>query len=123
MMNKKQNIKELLDGVSVEWKSLGEVAELITTGKLNANAMVENGKYLFFTCNEKPYKIDTYSFDLEAIIISGNGSQVGHLNYYKGKFNAYQRTYIIAEFIEQILPMYIFHYLNFTLNNTLAKKN
>ena len=64
-----------------------------TNGKLNANAMVENGEYVFFTCDATPFRIDTYAFDAEAILISGNGSQVGHINYYCGKFNAYQRIY------------------------------
>ena len=36
----------------------------------------------FFTCNENPYKINTYAFDMEAILISGNGSQVGYINRY-----------------------------------------
>lgn len=81
----------------VEWKSLGELVDTIKTGKLNANAMVEDGNYPFFTCDAKPFRIDTYAFDTEAIIVSGNGSQVGHINYYNGKFNAYQRTYIIAD--------------------------
>ena len=75
-------IARLLQGTEVVWKPLGEVAELITTGKLNANAMEENGIYPFFTCNENPYKINTYAFDMEAILISGNGSQVGHINRY-----------------------------------------
>ena len=57
----------------VEWKKLGEVC-CIRTGKLNANAQVENGKYPFFTCDINPYKIDTYAFDGEAILISGNGN-------------------------------------------------
>ena len=81
-------MEKLLEGVDVVWKPLENVCELITTGKLNANAMEVGGMYPFFTCNAKPYKINNYAFDLEAIIISGNGSQVGHLNYYKGKFNA-----------------------------------
>ena len=44
--------------------------------------MEENVIYPFFTCNENPYKINTYAFDMEAILISGNGSQVGHINRY-----------------------------------------
>src|SRR5690554_6730518 len=108
-------LKELLNDVPVEWKTLGELASLITTGRLNANAMEENGAYPFFTCNEKPYKINSFAFDLEAILISGNGSQVGHLNYYNGKFNAYQRTYVVGEFTETVYIMYVFHYLSFML--------
>lgn len=44
--------------------------------------MEENGIYPFFTCNENPYKINTYAFDMEAILISGNGRRVGHINRY-----------------------------------------
>ena len=95
----------------VEWKTLVDVIKTIKTGKLNANAMVDNGNYPFFTCDSKPFRIDTYAFDTEAIIVSGNGSQVGHINYYKGKFNAYQRTYILADCIEEIKIKFLLIYL------------
>ena len=104
----------------VEWKELGNICK-ITTGKLNANAMNENGKYLFFTCDEKPFKIDTYSFDTEAILISGNGSKVGHINYYKGKFDAYQRTYVLSNFIEEFSIKFILFYLKHFLQNYIKK--
>ncbi len=94
----------------VEYKELGEICQNISTGKLNANAMVENGRYPFFTCDSKPYKIDEYRFDIEAILVSGNGSQVGHVNYYKGKFNAYQRTYVLSEFLLDVNIWYIYFY-------------
>ena len=93
----------------VEWKNLGDLCR-IKTGKLNANAQVENGKYPFFTCDATPFRINTYAFDTEAILISGNGSQVGHLNYYKGKFNVYQRTYVLDGFA-YVDVFYLFHYL------------
>ena len=72
---------------------LGDICK-ITTGKLDANAQVENGLYPFFTCAEKPFRIDSFAFDTEALLISGNGANLGYINYYKGKFNAYQRTYV-----------------------------
>jgi len=112
-----------LNGKEVEWKKLGEVCGLITTGKLNANVMEENGIYPFFTCDERPYRINTYAFDLEAILISGNGSKVGHLNYYKGKFNAYQRTYVLGLFSELIRPMFLFHFLKGHLKNYIFKNS
>jgi len=114
-------LEKLLDGAAVEWKTLGGVCDLITTGKLNANAMEDDGVYPFFTCNETPYKINSYAFDLEAILISGNGSQVGHLNYHNGKFNAYQRTYIVSGFKDSIEVMYLFHYLNHTLKGYITQ--
>ena len=120
MKNNRTFLEKLLDGTEVEWKLLKKVCNFISTGKLNANAMDENGIYPFFTCNEKPYKINNYAFDMEAILISGNGSQVGHLNYFKGKFNAYQRTYVIGEFDNNTLAMYLYHYLNFKLRDYIT---
>lgn len=116
-------LEELLEVGEVELKPLSEIVELITTGRLNANAMEENGVYPFFTCNAKPYKINEFAFDLEAILISGNGSQVGHINYYKGKFNAYQRTYVIGEYKNTIEVMYLFYYLKFTLKKYIFKNS
>ena len=88
-------IRELINGW--EYVRLGDICK-ITTGKLDANAQVENGKYPFFTCAERPFNIDSYAFDTEALLISGNGANLGYINYYKGKFNAYQRTYILDHF-------------------------
>ena len=80
-----------------EYVRLGDICK-ITTGKLDANAQVENGQYPFFTCAERPFNIDNYAFDTEALLISGNGANLGYINYYKGKFNAYQRTYVLDHF-------------------------
>ena len=89
------SIRELING----WDHvrLGDICK-ITTGKLDANAQVENGQYPFFTCAERPFNIDSYAFDTEALLISGNGANLGYINYYKGKFNAYQRTYVLDHF-------------------------
>ena len=114
-----QLIEEMCpDGV--EFKELGEIAK-ISTGKLNANAMTLDGLYPFFTCSEKPYLIDTFAFDTEAILISGNGSQLGHINYYNGKFNAYQRTYVICEFSTNITASYLLHFLKGFLKEYIWK--
>ena len=67
----------------------------IKTGKLDANASSEDGKYPFFTCSKEPLKISTYSYDCECVLVAGNGDL--NVKYYKGKFDAYQRTYIIED--------------------------
>ena len=87
-----------------EWeeKLLGQLCS-ITTGKLDANAMVEDGQYRFYTCAREYYQIDKYAFDTEALLISGNGANVGYIHYYKGKFNAYQRTYVLDNFEQNII--------------------
>ena len=88
----------MIDGRYVK---LGDICQ-ISTGKLDANAQEDNGIYPFFTCAEQPFKIDSYAFDTEALLISGNGANLGYINYYKGKFNAYQRTYVLDIFSENI---------------------
>lgn len=69
----------------------------ITTGKLDSNHSVANGRYPFFTCAENPDKIDSFAFDEDAVLVAGNNAKGNfHVNRYKGKFNAYQRTYILT---------------------------
>ncbi|MBK67622.1 MAG: type I restriction endonuclease subunit S [Rickettsiales bacterium] len=84
-----------------EKKKMGQVCD-ITTGSLDANAMAENGQYPFFTCAREVYKIDIAAFDTEALLISGNGANVGYIHYYNGQFNAYQRTYVLSSFKQSI---------------------
>ena len=77
-------------------KFLPDVA-YITTGKLDSNAAVENGQYPFFTCAPTPSCIDSYAFEEDAVLLAGNNAQGNfHISRYNGKFNAYQRTYVIT---------------------------
>ncbi|GAA7363511.1 hypothetical protein HpCK81_05400 [Helicobacter pylori] len=96
--------RKRLKGFNQAWQRvrLGDICE-ITTGSLDANEMVHYGKYRFYTCVKEYYFIDKYAFDTEAILISGNGAYVGYVHYYKGKFNAYQRTYVLDNFSEHII--------------------
>ena len=95
---KKGIIKNLLKrSIFTDFLRLSDVCK-IDTGKLDANQMVTEGKYKFFTCSREDFYIDSYAFDCEAILISGNGD-VGFSKYYKGKFNAYQRTYVLHDFL------------------------
>ena len=87
---------------------LGDICS-IKTGKLDANAMEDNGAYPFFTCAREHYAINTYAFDCDALLVSGNGANVGYIHHYCGKFNAYQRTYVLSNFSANIV--YIQYYL------------
>ena len=70
---------------------------ITTTGKLDSNASVEKGAYPFFTCSKELLRIDTYAFDQEALLLSGNNAAGKYdVKYYAGKFNAYQRTYVLS---------------------------
>ena len=89
---------------------LGDYVKIMT-GKLDANASSENGKYPFFTCSVYPLKIDTYSYDCECVLVAGNGDL--NVKYYNGKFDAYQRTYIIESNNKKILSVpYLYCFLN-----------
>jgi type I restriction enzyme S subunit len=72
--------------------TLGRVA-VIGTGKLDANAADSNGQYPFFTCSRETLRINTPAFDGKAVLVAGNGDL--NVKYWEGKFNAYQRTYVI----------------------------
>ena len=104
-----------------EWEEekLGELCN-ITTGKLDANAMVEGGQYRFYTCAREYYFINDYKFDTEALLISGNGANVGYIHYYNGKFNAYQRTYVLDNFKNDII--YIKYYLEQNLSIRISRE-
>ena len=68
-----------------------------TTGKLDSNAAVENGEYPFFTCSKETLRIDEFAFDQEALLLAGNNAAGKYdVKYYNGKFNAYQRTYVLG---------------------------
>lgn len=91
----------------MEYIKLGKICN-IKTGKLDANASSENGIYPFFTCSKEPLKIDSYSYDCECVLVAGNGDL--NVKYYNGKFDAYQRTYIL-EIIDKLKYSTKFLYL------------
>lgn len=92
----------------MEKVNLGEYVR-IKTGKLDANASNINGKYPFFTCSNKPLRINDYSYDCECVLVAGNGDL--NVKYYNGKFDAYQRTYIIESKDKNILNTKYLYYL------------
>ncbi len=89
---------------------LGDLTR-IKTGKLDANASSPDGKYPFFTCSREPLRINSYSYDCECVLVAGNGDL--NVKYYNGKFDAYQRTYIIEEKGEGKLFMpYLYYFMD-----------
>lgn len=94
-----------------EIKTIGSICD-IKTGKLDANVASENGAYPFFTCSQEPLRIDNYAYDCECVLIAGNGDL--NVKYYNGKFNAYQRTYIITikEDIQGVSVEYLYKFFS-----------
>ena len=102
----------------MKWEiaKLGKIA-IIRTGKLDSNAAVIGGRYPFFTCDPNTLSIDVWAYDTEAVLLAGNNASGNYTaKYYKGKFNAYQRTYIIESTNEEKLNI---RYLCYALNQQL----
>lgn len=96
--------------MKLEIAKLGKIA-IIRTGKLDSNAAVIGGRYPFFTCDPNTLSIDVWAYDTEAVLLAGNNASGNYTaKYYKGKFNAYQRTYIIESADEEKLNIRYFCY-------------
>ena len=96
--------------------TLGSLCK-IETGKRDANHGNPDGEYHFFTCAKDHSYIDTFAFDTEALLIAGNGD-VGAIKYFKGKFDAYQRTYVLSDF-KEVSAKYLYHVLSLNLKKDL----
>lgn len=118
LQNARALFASYLNGISAAEVSLGDLV-VIKTGKLDANAAVEGGEYPFFTCSRDVFAIDKFAFDCEAILLAGNNA-VGDFNvkHYNGKFNAYQRTYVITVNEQQRV---LCRFLYFQMLNCLKK--
>jgi type I restriction enzyme S subunit len=101
--------KKRLPGFSGEWevKNLGDVSE-IKTGKKNNEDKVENGAYPFFVRSQTVERINTYSFDGEAVLVPGEGGIGSIFHYINGKFDYHQRVYKISDFSNDICGNFIY---------------
>ena len=102
-----------VDNRSDDWetKKLSEFFNVVT-GKKDANFSTTNGEYPFFTCSQDVLKAPDYSFEGAAILLAGNGDF--NVKRYIGKFEAYQRTYVLIPFdrkYHSFLYLTIKHYL------------
>jgi len=114
-----------LPGFSGEWvvKSLGDIAN-IKTGSRNNENKVEDGLYPFFVRSAHVERINTYSYECEAILVPGEG-QIGSIfHYINGRFDVHQRVYAITQFIEGVSGQYIHlfmsqHFGEWAMQNTV----
>jgi type I restriction enzyme S subunit len=108
------------EGKGKAWneKTFEEVL-IFKTGKLDSNAMIPGGKYPFFTCAQKTYEIDSCSFNQKAVLLAGNNAAGKYsVKFYDGKFDAYQRTYVISVKDEtQLDYTYLTNYISHILND------
>ncbi|EKO3937823.1 restriction endonuclease subunit S [Vibrio metschnikovii] len=95
----------------VEWKTLGDIAE-IGTGKHDTRDAIEDGEYIFYARGREPLKLNTFNFDETAIITAGDGAGVGKVYHYaQGKYALHQRAYRIVP-DDSMHPRFVYHYIS-----------
>lgn len=106
--------KKRLPGFSGEWNviCLGDISK-IKTGDKNNEQKTDNGKYPFFVRSQQIERIDSYSYDGEAILIPGEGNIGEIFHYINGKFDWHQRVYKISDFSDYVCGKYIFYQMKF----------
>lgn len=100
---------------------MGEVAA-ITTGNKDTQNRIEDGKYPFFVRSQTIEKINSFSFDGEAILTSGDGVGVGkNFHYIVGKFDFHQRVYCLNNFKSGVFGKYIFYFFSENFNKRIMR--
>jgi type I restriction enzyme S subunit len=109
-----QSQSVLIEDAQTEGWELMPLSQLaqIKTGKKDNQNKVEDGIYPFFVRSQKVERIDTYSYDGEAILIPGEGNIGEILHYVNGKFDYHQRVYKISDFDKCVLGKFIYYYLH-----------
>src|SRR3990167_10217226 len=97
-----------------DWKTekLGNICR-IQTGDRNTEEREIGGKYPFFVRSNTIERINSYSYDGEAILTSGDGVGVGkNFHYINGKFDIHQRVYKISDFNKKLNGYFFFLYFS-----------
>ncbi len=83
---------------------------LIGTGAKDTKDRSPSGRYPFFVRSQKVERIDSWSFDGEAVLTAGDGVGTGKVfHYIIGKFDYHQRVYRISNFRADVSGRYFFH--------------
>jgi type I restriction enzyme, S subunit len=90
--------------------ALGDLVSF-KTGKLDSNAAIPGGRFPFFTCSQQTLRTNTFAFDCECVLLAGNNAAgIFPIKYFHGKFDAYQRTYVIRPLSQDILDVRYLYY-------------
>jgi type I restriction enzyme S subunit len=106
---------------SLEKSIIGKVANL-TTGNKDTQNKIEDGEFPFFVRSQTIERINSYSFDGEAILTSGDGVGVGkNFHYINGKFDYHQRVYCLSGFNKNIIGKFVFYYFSENFNRRIMR--
>ena len=102
--------KSRLPGFSGAWETrlLGDVAH-IKTGSRNNQDKVDGGQYPFFVRSATVERINSYTFEGEAILVPGEGDIGGIFHYVNGRFDVHQRVYQISRFSTDVYGKFIYY--------------
>ena len=107
----------------VEWKKLGEVADL-GTGSHNTQDGLSEGKYPFYTRGSEILYLNNYDYDETAIITAGDGAGVGKVfHFVQGKYALHQRAYRIVPNEKIVLARFVYYYIGATFYNYIMKSS
>ena len=123
-MELKPGYKETEVGIiPVDWdvdyvENIGDV----TTGSKNTQDRIEDGDFPFFVRSQTVERINTYSFDGEAVLTAGDGVGTGKVfHYINGKFDVHQRVYRISDFSPRVNGHFFFLYFSRNFYNRIMQ--
>jgi type I restriction enzyme S subunit len=106
------NGRKRLPGFAGAWEvnPLAKIA-VIKTGGRNSQDKVEQGEYPFFVRSATIERINSYTYDCEAILVPGEGGIDSIFHYINGRFDVHQRVYAITNFSSEVSGKYIYFFM------------
>jgi type I restriction enzyme S subunit len=116
----------------IEW--IGEIPEgwdvrrlrflcAITTGSKDTIDRVDDGKYPFYVRSPNIEKINSYSYDGEAVLMAGDGVGAGRVfHHVNEKFDFHQRVYCFFNFLS-VFPKYLYYYMENNFHKEIDQVN
>ncbi|HDX3191905.1 TPA: restriction endonuclease subunit S [Escherichia coli] len=115
-------LEKLLDGIEVEWVTLGSMAD-IGTGSSNRQDESENGIYPFYVRSKNILKSDTFEFDEVAIVIPGEGGIGDIFHYVEGKYALHQRAYRIRITTNAVDTKFLYYFMSSSFKQYILTKS
>lgn len=122
MQSKAKKLIEMIQTAPVEWKPLGEVAE-IGTGSSNRQDEEHDGEYPFYVRSKNILRSSTYQFNETAIIIPGEGGIGDIFHYVEGKYALHQRAYRVHVVIPDLSPKFLYYFMNVDFKRYIQAKS
>ena len=116
-------IEQLLQGQPVEWKPLGEVAEIQKGKQLNKTELTEVGRYPAYNGGVSYSGFtDTYNYPANTIIVSQGGASAGYVNFVDTEFYANAHCYVVLPDEEVLTRRFAYHYLKMKQGELMGRQ-